>query len=54
MKYKHFINEIVIDLWSCWYFINVKSIKRQYEPIMNLLKIYIYIYRKLLSGMTLT
>ena len=49
-KFKHFINDIVIDLWFYLYFASMEDIRRKCNPMIDLSKftfnnkIYIYIY----------
>ena len=38
LKFKHLIDDIVINLWPFWNFASMKDIRRKCNPIVGLLK----------------
>ena len=38
LKFKHLIDNMVIDLWSFENFVSMEDIRRKYNPIVDLLK----------------
>ena len=48
MKFKHLIDDIVIDFWSFTNFISMKNIRRKYNQMVDLSKF--ISKKKILSG----
>ena len=34
-KFKDLIDDIIIDLWSSWNFVNMEDITKKYNPMVN-------------------
>ena len=47
-KFKHLIDDITINIWFYWYFVNIEDIRRKRDPIVDLSK-FTFNKKKILS-----